>query len=63
MLWKGWEGHVGCEECSLDDKEAECWGKECCHGYDRGCGCVECTKMDDEWHSLTSAGKPDSVHE
>lgn len=46
MLWAGWCRHVGCDECFTEGTAAACWGVAGCHGYDRGCGCVECNTRD-----------------
>jgi len=46
MLWEGWWGHVGCENCAEGGPLASCWGRADCHGYYNGCGCGECTVRD-----------------
>lgn len=42
MHWDGWVLFVGCDVCLDDGVDAECWGREGCHGYTNGCGCTDC---------------------
>lgn len=46
MLWKGWETWVGCERCVEGGPLAVCWGMPSCHGYEWGCGCIDCAKQE-----------------
>lgn len=52
MLWGGWDYWVGCDVCKEMGKSAPCWGLNRCHGYENGCGCKDCS-MVDEYHDKT----------
>lgn len=44
MLWDGWGMSIGCEQCILYGRKAQCWGKTTCHGFNFGCTCKKCSK-------------------
>jgi hypothetical protein len=50
MLWEGWTDWVGCESCYDGGRDAICWGKAACHGFENGCGCAACYERD-QWET------------
>lgn len=44
MLSDIWGMSVGCEQCILYGRKAQCWGKTKCHGFKYGCTCTACSK-------------------
>lgn len=42
MLSTKWTSQIGCNLCQLAGPDAPCWGQWECHGYQNGCGCIDC---------------------
>jgi hypothetical protein len=42
QLLDTWSDIVGCLVCHHDGPLAPCWGKRTCHGFENGCGCLDC---------------------